>query len=55
LDDLTPGVKRPCGLRAGTPLWESGRKRVRDALLRAADLEPFLRRTLDLKLEALAR
>jgi predicted nucleotidyltransferase len=58
LNDVPPGLGRRVvsrGRRLICSDEEADHAFVRDALLRAADLEPFLRRTLDLKLEALAR
>jgi predicted nucleotidyltransferase len=58
LNDAPPGLGRRVvsrGRRLICSDEEADHAFVRDALLRAADLDPFLRRTLDLKLEALAR
>lgn len=58
LNDAPPGLGRRVvsrGRRLVCSDEEADHAFVRDAMLRAADLEPFLRRTLDLKLEALAR
>jgi predicted nucleotidyltransferase len=58
LNDAPPGLGRAVvsrGRRLVCSDEEADHAFVRDAMLRAADLEPFLRRTRRLKLEALAR
>jgi hypothetical protein len=58
LNDAPPGLGRRIvtrGRRLVCSDEEADHAFVRDAQLRAADLEPFLRRTRRLKLEALAR
>lgn len=58
LNDVPPGLGRAVvsrGRRLVCSDEEADRAFVRDTQLRAADLEPFLRRTRRLKLEALAR
>ncbi|HSD67325.1 MAG TPA: nucleotidyltransferase domain-containing protein [Vicinamibacteria bacterium] len=58
LNDAPPGLGRRVvsrGRRLVCSDEEADHAFVRDAQLRAADLEPFLRRTRRLKLEALAR
>jgi uncharacterized protein len=58
LNDAPPGLGRHVvsrGRRLVCSDEEADHAFVRDVLLRAADLEPFLRRTRGLKLEALAR
>lgn len=58
LNDVPPGLGRAVVCRGRRLLCsdeEADHAFVRDAQLRAADLEPFLRRTRRLKLEALAR
>jgi predicted nucleotidyltransferase len=58
LNDAPPGLGRAVvsrGRRLVCSDEEADHAFVRDAMLRAADLDPFLRRTRRLKLEALAR
>lgn len=58
LNDAPPGLARHVvtrGCRLARFDAEADHSFVRDVQLRAADLEPFLRRTRRLKLEALAR
>jgi predicted nucleotidyltransferase len=58
LNDAPAGLGRAVvsrGRRLACSDEEADHAFVRDAMLRAADLEPFLRRTRRLKLEALAR
>jgi uncharacterized protein len=58
LNDAPPGLSRHVVSRGQRLLCsdeEADHAFVRDVLLRAADLDPFLRRTRRLKLEALAR
>jgi len=58
LNDVPPGLGRAVvsrGRRLVCSDEEADHAFVRDAMLRAADLDPFLRRTRRLKLEALAR
>jgi len=58
LNDAPPGLARhvvTTGLRVSCADPEADHALVRDAQLRAADLEPFLRRTRRLKLDAIAR
>ncbi len=58
LNDVPPGLARRV-VTAGARLFcaddEAARAFERDAQLRAADVEPFLRRTRRAKLEAIAR
>ena len=58
LNDVPPGLGRAIATRGRRLVCsdeEADHAFVRDALLRAADVEPFLRRARRLKLEALAR
>ncbi len=58
LNDAPPGLGRAIvsrGRRLVCSDEEADHAYVRDVLLRAADLEPFLRRTRRIKLDALAR
>jgi len=58
LNDAPPGLGRAVATRGRRLVCsdeEADHAFVRDALLRAADVEPFLRRARRLKLEALAR
>jgi uncharacterized protein len=58
LNDAPPGIGRAIvnrGCRLVCSDEEADHAFVRDVQIRAADLEPFLRRTRRLKLEALAR
>lgn len=58
LNDVPPGLARAV-VTEGTRLYcrdeEVDRRFVRDAILRAADLDPFLRRMRRIKLEALGK
>jgi len=56
LNDVPPGLARAIvtgGVRVYCRDEEADRSFVRDTLLRAADLDPFLRRMREIKLRAL--